>query len=181
MTDFLGVNEPGCLSQPVTLWCLQVCNNKKHCHCNPTYLPPDCANTRDDWPGGSVDSGNQQRAEPIPGKSPQQVEILISALWDQGIKVLASQALGGPKFGPQSSQKMVAQTWNPERGTDDKVLGNEEGAYHPPLEHMHMLKLENTHICAHTHRNTHTHAHIRTCTHALRRLLRTLHKSRYVR
>ncbi|XP_040596625.1 disintegrin and metalloproteinase domain-containing protein 2 isoform X1 [Mesocricetus auratus] len=44
-----------------------VCNNKKHCHCNPTYLPPDCQNTEEKWPGGSVDSGNQQRAESIPG------------------------------------------------------------------------------------------------------------------
>ncbi|XP_055466056.1 disintegrin and metalloproteinase domain-containing protein 2-like isoform X2 [Psammomys obesus] len=43
-----------------------VCNNKKNCHCNPTYLPPDCTNTQDSWPGGSVDSGNQQRAQPIP-------------------------------------------------------------------------------------------------------------------
>ncbi|XP_051016691.1 disintegrin and metalloproteinase domain-containing protein 2 [Acomys russatus] len=43
-----------------------VCNNKKHCHCQPTYLPPDCKNTQDAWPGGSIDSGNQQRAEPIP-------------------------------------------------------------------------------------------------------------------
>ncbi|CAH6827521.1 disintegrin and metalloproteinase domain-containing protein 2 [Phodopus roborovskii] len=45
-----------------------VCNNKKHCHCNPTYLPPDCKNTQDEWPGGSVDSGNQQRAESIPAR-----------------------------------------------------------------------------------------------------------------
>ncbi|XP_052588864.1 disintegrin and metalloproteinase domain-containing protein 2 [Peromyscus californicus insignis] len=43
-----------------------VCNNKKNCHCDPTYLPPDCINTQDQWPGGSIDSGNQQRAEPIP-------------------------------------------------------------------------------------------------------------------
>ncbi|EDL85375.1 a disintegrin and metalloprotease domain 2 [Rattus norvegicus] len=46
-----------------------VCNNKKHCHCEPTYLPPDCKNTEDTWPGGSVDSGNQQRAESIPARS----------------------------------------------------------------------------------------------------------------
>ncbi|KAL1781005.1 disintegrin and metalloproteinase domain-containing protein 2 [Sigmodon hispidus] len=42
-----------------------VCNNKKHCHCNPTYLPPDCINTLEEWPGGSIDSGNQERAESI--------------------------------------------------------------------------------------------------------------------
>ncbi|XP_006860052.1 PREDICTED: disintegrin and metalloproteinase domain-containing protein 2-like [Chrysochloris asiatica] len=35
-----------------------VCNNKKNCHCNPTYLPPNCENTADSWPGGSIDSGN---------------------------------------------------------------------------------------------------------------------------
>ncbi|GAB1299022.1 Disintegrin and metalloproteinase domain-containing protein 2 [Apodemus speciosus] len=45
-----------------------VCNNKKHCHCEPTYLPPDCKNTDDSWPGGSIDSGNQQRAESIPAR-----------------------------------------------------------------------------------------------------------------
>ncbi|XP_031217384.1 disintegrin and metalloproteinase domain-containing protein 2 isoform X2 [Mastomys coucha] len=43
-----------------------VCNNKKHCHCEATYLPPDCKNMEDTWPGGSIDSGNQQRAESIP-------------------------------------------------------------------------------------------------------------------
>uniref|UniRef100_A0A8C2LXV8 Disintegrin and metalloproteinase domain-containing protein 2 n=1 Tax=Cricetulus griseus TaxID=10029 RepID=A0A8C2LXV8_CRIGR len=42
-----------------------VCNNKKNCHCNPTYLPPDCKTTQDQWPGGSINSGNQQRAESI--------------------------------------------------------------------------------------------------------------------
>ncbi|XP_076786936.1 disintegrin and metalloproteinase domain-containing protein 2 isoform X2 [Arvicanthis niloticus] len=45
-----------------------VCNNKKHCHCDPTYLPPDCKNMEDSWPGGSVDSGNQQRAESLPAR-----------------------------------------------------------------------------------------------------------------
>ncbi|ELK28841.1 Disintegrin and metalloproteinase domain-containing protein 2, partial [Myotis davidii] len=35
-----------------------VCNNKKNCHCNPKYLPPDCQNEEDSFPGGSVDSGN---------------------------------------------------------------------------------------------------------------------------
>ncbi|KAL6092062.1 hypothetical protein STEG23_011619, partial [Scotinomys teguina] len=47
-----------------------VCNNKKNCHCDPTYLPPDCTKTQDQWPGGSIDSGNQQRAEPIPARPP---------------------------------------------------------------------------------------------------------------
>ncbi|XP_028614674.1 disintegrin and metalloproteinase domain-containing protein 2 [Grammomys surdaster] len=45
-----------------------VCNNKKHCHCDPTYLPPDCINTKEAWPGGSIDSGNQYRAESIPAR-----------------------------------------------------------------------------------------------------------------
>ncbi|XP_036105672.1 disintegrin and metalloproteinase domain-containing protein 2-like [Molossus molossus] len=35
-----------------------ICNNKKNCHCNPNYLPPNCETTQDNWPGGSVDSGN---------------------------------------------------------------------------------------------------------------------------
>ncbi|XP_075413333.1 disintegrin and metalloproteinase domain-containing protein 2-like [Tenrec ecaudatus] len=35
-----------------------VCNNKKNCHCNPTYLPPNCQNVDQTWLGGSVDSGN---------------------------------------------------------------------------------------------------------------------------
>ncbi|XP_074240370.1 disintegrin and metalloproteinase domain-containing protein 2 isoform X4 [Saimiri boliviensis] len=35
-----------------------VCNNKKHCHCSPSYLPPNCAVQSDSWPGGSIDSGN---------------------------------------------------------------------------------------------------------------------------
>lgn len=33
-----------------------VCNNKKHCHCNPTYLPPNCQHAQDAWPGGSIDN-----------------------------------------------------------------------------------------------------------------------------
>ena len=36
----------------------QVCNNKKHCHCNPTYLPPNCEYSAPGWEGGSIDSGN---------------------------------------------------------------------------------------------------------------------------
>ncbi|XP_049721460.1 disintegrin and metalloproteinase domain-containing protein 2-like [Elephas maximus indicus] len=35
-----------------------VCNNKKNCHCNPTYLPPNCQYAHESWIGGSVDSGN---------------------------------------------------------------------------------------------------------------------------
>uniref|UniRef100_A0A8C0QU83 Disintegrin and metalloproteinase domain-containing protein 2 n=1 Tax=Canis lupus dingo TaxID=286419 RepID=A0A8C0QU83_CANLU len=35
-----------------------ICNNKKNCHCNPSYLPPNCQNIDDAWIGGSVDSGN---------------------------------------------------------------------------------------------------------------------------
>ncbi|XP_004382195.1 disintegrin and metalloproteinase domain-containing protein 2 [Trichechus manatus latirostris] len=35
-----------------------VCNNKKNCHCNPTYLPPDCRSVDESWLGGSVNSGN---------------------------------------------------------------------------------------------------------------------------
>ncbi|XP_070455179.1 disintegrin and metalloproteinase domain-containing protein 2 isoform X1 [Equus przewalskii] len=34
------------------------CNNKKNCHCNPTFLPPNCTSVDGSWPGGSVDSGN---------------------------------------------------------------------------------------------------------------------------
>ncbi|XP_039379546.1 disintegrin and metalloproteinase domain-containing protein 32 isoform X2 [Mauremys reevesii] len=33
-----------------------VCNNKKHCHCNPGWNPPDCA-TKGSPVGGSIDSG----------------------------------------------------------------------------------------------------------------------------
>nr|XP_032630514.1 disintegrin and metalloproteinase domain-containing protein 32-like [Chelonoidis abingdonii] len=33
-----------------------VCNNKKHCHCNPGWNPPDCA-TNGSPVGGSIDSG----------------------------------------------------------------------------------------------------------------------------
>ncbi|XP_054576286.1 disintegrin and metalloproteinase domain-containing protein 2 isoform X2 [Eptesicus fuscus] len=35
-----------------------VCNNKKNCHCNPTYLPPNCQDEKEAFPGGSIDSGN---------------------------------------------------------------------------------------------------------------------------
>ncbi|KAM8784443.1 disintegrin and metalloproteinase domain-containing protein 2 [Rhynchonycteris naso] len=35
-----------------------VCNNKNNCHCNLGFLPPNCENELDSWPGGSIDSGN---------------------------------------------------------------------------------------------------------------------------
>uniref|UniRef100_A0A8C0DQ86 Disintegrin and metalloproteinase domain-containing protein 2 n=1 Tax=Balaenoptera musculus TaxID=9771 RepID=A0A8C0DQ86_BALMU len=35
-----------------------LCNNKRHCHCNPTYLPPNCQVSLESWEGGSIDSGN---------------------------------------------------------------------------------------------------------------------------
>ncbi|XP_026978690.1 disintegrin and metalloproteinase domain-containing protein 2 [Sagmatias obliquidens] len=35
-----------------------LCNNKRHCHCNPTYLPPNCLASLESWEGGSIDSGN---------------------------------------------------------------------------------------------------------------------------
>ncbi|XP_053434726.1 disintegrin and metalloproteinase domain-containing protein 2 [Nycticebus coucang] len=35
-----------------------LCNNKKHCNCNPTFLPPNCDTEDLSWPGGSIDSGN---------------------------------------------------------------------------------------------------------------------------
>ncbi|KAM9622476.1 disintegrin and metalloproteinase domain-containing protein 2 [Trichechus inunguis] len=45
-----------------------VCNNKKNCHCNPTYLPPDCRSVDESWLGGSVNSGNFPPAvAPRPG------------------------------------------------------------------------------------------------------------------
>ncbi|XP_007933256.1 disintegrin and metalloproteinase domain-containing protein 2 [Orycteropus afer afer] len=51
-----------------------VCNNKKHCHCNPTYLPPSCENVDETWRGGSIDSGNYP---PSPGTSAGKVYIDI--------------------------------------------------------------------------------------------------------
>ncbi|XP_054556878.1 disintegrin and metalloproteinase domain-containing protein 2 isoform X2 [Talpa occidentalis] len=35
-----------------------VCNNNNNCHCESTYLPPDCEKEDASYPGGSVDSGN---------------------------------------------------------------------------------------------------------------------------
>ncbi|KAI5248705.1 Disintegrin And Metalloproteinase Domain-Containing Protein 2 [Manis pentadactyla] len=43
-----------------------ICNNKKHCHCNPTYLPPNCQLAQDAWPGGSIDSGNIPPQDSLP-------------------------------------------------------------------------------------------------------------------
>uniref|UniRef100_G3UK88 Disintegrin and metalloproteinase domain-containing protein 2 n=1 Tax=Loxodonta africana TaxID=9785 RepID=G3UK88_LOXAF len=34
------------------------CNNRRNCHCEDRYLPPDCLTISNTWPGGSVDSGN---------------------------------------------------------------------------------------------------------------------------
>ncbi|XP_004579340.2 disintegrin and metalloproteinase domain-containing protein 2 isoform X2 [Ochotona princeps] len=35
-----------------------VCNSLQHCHCNPTFLPPNCSAVDEHWGGGSIDSGN---------------------------------------------------------------------------------------------------------------------------
>ncbi|XP_066093603.1 disintegrin and metalloproteinase domain-containing protein 2 [Saccopteryx bilineata] len=47
-----------------------ICNNKKNCHCNFGFLPPNCENALDSWPGGSIDSGNfpPDRTARIPEK-----------------------------------------------------------------------------------------------------------------
>ncbi|NP_001076146.1 disintegrin and metalloproteinase domain-containing protein 2 precursor [Oryctolagus cuniculus] len=37
-----------------------ICNSLQHCHCNPTFLPPNCSAVDERWAGGSVDSGNFQ-------------------------------------------------------------------------------------------------------------------------
>ncbi|MBZ3869394.1 Disintegrin and metalloproteinase domain-containing protein 2 [Sciurus carolinensis] len=37
-----------------------VCNNKKHCHCNTHYVPPNCQEREESSVGGSIDSGNNE-------------------------------------------------------------------------------------------------------------------------
>ncbi|KAF6375893.1 ADAM metallopeptidase domain 2 [Rhinolophus ferrumequinum] len=49
-----------------------VCNNKKNCHCNPTFLPPDCKTEDTSWLGGSVDSGN---FPPASARNPERLYI----------------------------------------------------------------------------------------------------------
>ncbi|XP_040499102.1 disintegrin and metalloproteinase domain-containing protein 2-like [Ursus maritimus] len=46
-----------------------ICNNKKNCHCNPSYLPPNCQINDDSWIGGSIDSGNFPPAPGLPKRS----------------------------------------------------------------------------------------------------------------
>ncbi|XP_069872110.1 disintegrin and metalloproteinase domain-containing protein 2-like isoform X1 [Dipodomys merriami] len=45
-----------------------VCNNKKNCHCEARYLPPDCTNINEDWLGGSINSGNHPMENTISGR-----------------------------------------------------------------------------------------------------------------
>ncbi|XP_008060047.1 disintegrin and metalloproteinase domain-containing protein 2 [Carlito syrichta] len=48
-----------------------VCNNRKNCHCFPSYLPPNCQVEFNAWPGGSIDSGNfPPNSINIPDKTP---------------------------------------------------------------------------------------------------------------
>ncbi|XP_061033379.1 disintegrin and metalloproteinase domain-containing protein 2 [Eubalaena glacialis] len=48
-----------------------LCNNKRHCHCNPTYLPPNCQVSLESWEGGSIDSGNFPPSVPgLPDRLP---------------------------------------------------------------------------------------------------------------
>ena len=53
-----NTNKCSYLIYKVIFLLFQVCNNKKHCHCNPTYLPPNCEYSVPGWEGGSIDSGN---------------------------------------------------------------------------------------------------------------------------
>ncbi|KAM6149625.1 disintegrin and metalloproteinase domain-containing protein 2-like [Erethizon dorsatum] len=53
-----------------------VCNNKKHCHCNPMFLPPNCKSTDVSLIGGSIDSGNA-RFEPIPDEETEALDEVL--------------------------------------------------------------------------------------------------------
>uniref|UniRef100_A0A7N5KS01 Disintegrin and metalloproteinase domain-containing protein 2 n=1 Tax=Ailuropoda melanoleuca TaxID=9646 RepID=A0A7N5KS01_AILME len=51
-----------------------ICNNKKNCHCNPSYLPPNCQTNDDSWIGGSIDSGNFPPAPGLPSSERSYIE-----------------------------------------------------------------------------------------------------------
>ncbi|XP_048186940.1 disintegrin and metalloproteinase domain-containing protein 2-like [Perognathus longimembris pacificus] len=53
-----------------------VCNNRKNCHCDTKYLPPECTKTKADWPGGSIDSGNHP---PVPVYGKQYFETIYGS------------------------------------------------------------------------------------------------------
>jgi len=63
------MNRNNCsyLLDKVVFLLFQVCNNKKNCHCNPSYLPPNCEHSAPGWEGGSIDSGNFPPSEPPTG------------------------------------------------------------------------------------------------------------------
>ena len=54
----MNTNNCSYLLYKVIFLLFQVCNNKKNCYCNPSYLPPNCQQSVPGWEGGSVDSGN---------------------------------------------------------------------------------------------------------------------------